>query len=223
MQSQTISARYCSNTVPEKLNAFVESVIDENDGESLLSAYENVERFGKAIDEGIPDTTYIIDIYHFISLVHDFSTNQNVKSKSVELMDALSASKIDDYHSDDYYNAYGSSILFYTDEKEVVNQNFKNPTIFYQNTKWDELIEYIKNFRVIRVLTLPSLTNPPTDPDSDGLYEDLNANSRKDFNDVVLMFNQMQWIAANEPVSAFDFNRNGRIDFNDIVKLFGEI
>jgi hypothetical protein len=73
------------------------------------------------------------------------------------------------------------------------------------------------------VISLPGFTNPPTDPDSDGLYEDLNANNRKDFNDVVLMFNQMQWIAANEPVTAFDFNGNGRIDFNDIVKLFGEI
>jgi len=37
------------------------------------------------------------------------------------------------------------------------------------------------------------------------------------------MFSQMQWIAANEPVSAFDFNGNGRIDFNDSVKVFGEI
>jgi uncharacterized repeat protein (TIGR01451 family) len=73
------------------------------------------------------------------------------------------------------------------------------------------------------VIPLPGITNPPTDPDGDGLYEDLNANNRKDFNDVVLMFNQMQWIAANEPVSAFDFNGNGRVDFNDIVKLFGEI
>jgi TolB protein len=73
------------------------------------------------------------------------------------------------------------------------------------------------------VVVFPGFANPPTDPDSDGLYEDLNGNARKDFNDVVLMFNQMQWIAANEPVSAFDFNGNGRIDFNDIVKLFGEI
>jgi len=75
----------------------------------------------------------------------------------------------------------------------------------------------------VPVLPLPGFTNPPTDPDGDGLYEDLNSNNRKDFNDVVLMFNQMQWIAVNEPVSAFDFNGNGRIDFNDIVKLFGEI
>jgi hypothetical protein len=70
---------------------------------------------------------------------------------------------------------------------------------------------------------LPGFTNLPTDPDGDSLFEDLNANNRMDFNDVVLMFNQMLWIAANEPVSAFDFNGNGRIDFNDIVKLFGEI
>jgi PKD repeat protein len=73
------------------------------------------------------------------------------------------------------------------------------------------------------IVPLPGITTSPTDPDGDCLYEDLNANNRKDFNDVVLMFNQMQWIAANEPVSAFDFNGNGRIDFNDIVKLFGEI
>jgi PKD repeat protein len=33
----------------------------------------------------------------------------------------------------------------------------------------------------------------------------------------------LQWIAANESVSAFDFNGNGRIDFNDNVVLFGKI
>ena len=75
----------------------------------------------------------------------------------------------------------------------------------------------------VTVVPLQGFSNPPTDPDGDCLYEDLNANGRKDFNDVVVMFNQMQWIAAHEPISAFDFNNNGRIDFNDIVKLFGEI
>jgi PKD repeat protein len=73
------------------------------------------------------------------------------------------------------------------------------------------------------IISFPGFTNPPTDPDNDGLYEDLNGNSRKDFNDVALMFNHMLWIPVNEPISAFDFNRNGRIDFNDIVMLFGEI
>ena len=38
-----------------------------------------------------------------------------------------------------------------------------------------------------------------------------------------LFFNQMDWITANEPVTAFDMNGNGRIDFNDIVRLFEEI
>jgi parallel beta-helix repeat protein len=61
----------------------------------------------------------------------------------------------------------------------------------------------------------------PTDPDHDGLYEDLNGNGLLDFNDVVLYFNQMDWIAEHEPVAAFDFNKNGQIDFNDVVGLFG--
>jgi len=32
----------------------------------------------------------------------------------------------------------------------------------------------------------------------------------------------MDWITANEPVTAFDMNGNSRIDFNDIVRLFEE-
>jgi PKD repeat protein len=75
----------------------------------------------------------------------------------------------------------------------------------------------------IAVIPLPGYTLSPTDPDGDCIYEDLNGNGRLDFADVVLYFNQMEWIAAHEPVSAFDLNGNGRIDFADIVKLFGEI
>jgi PKD repeat protein len=70
---------------------------------------------------------------------------------------------------------------------------------------------------------LPGFANPPTDPDGDCIFEDLNGNNRLDFADVVLYFNQMEWIAAHEPASAFDLNGNGRIDFADIVMLFGEI
>jgi len=63
----------------------------------------------------------------------------------------------------------------------------------------------------------------PLDTDSDGLYEDANGNARKDFADVVLFFNQMDWIAEKEPVSAFDYNGNGRIDFADVVWLFSRL
>ena len=73
------------------------------------------------------------------------------------------------------------------------------------------------------VVPLPGSAKSPTDPDNDGIYEDLNGNGRLDFADVVLYFNQMTWIAANEPIAAFDLNGNGRIDFADIVALFNEI
>jgi len=63
----------------------------------------------------------------------------------------------------------------------------------------------------------PSL---PLDGDGDGRYEDVNGNGRADFADVVLYFNQLSWIAANEPVAAFDCNGNGRIDFADVTALF---
>jgi PKD repeat protein len=73
------------------------------------------------------------------------------------------------------------------------------------------------------LVPLPGMTSPPTDPDGDGIYEDLNANGRKDFNDVVLFFEKLDWIAANEPVAAFDPNGNGRADFDDIVRIYDEL
>ncbi len=64
---------------------------------------------------------------------------------------------------------------------------------------------------------------PPTDPDFDGAFEDVNGNQRRDFADVVSVFNNLNWIAANEPVVRFDFNHNGRMDFADVVSLFNTI
>lgn len=40
---------------------------------------------------------------------------------------------------------------------------------------------------------------------------------------MILFFNQMDWIAGNEPVSFFDFNSNGQIDFNDLIMLFDRL
>ncbi len=73
------------------------------------------------------------------------------------------------------------------------------------------------------VVQVPGGADVPTDTDGDGLYDDVNGNSRKDFADVVLFFNQMTWISANEPVSLFDYNGNGRIDFADVVWLFNHL
>jgi beta-lactamase superfamily II metal-dependent hydrolase len=39
--------------------------------------------------------------------------------------------------------------------------------------------------------TLPGASVPPTDPDFDGVYDDLNGNGRRDFADVVWLFNPL--------------------------------
>jgi PKD repeat protein len=73
------------------------------------------------------------------------------------------------------------------------------------------------------VVAVPGGAGLPADTDGDGVYEDVNGNGRKDFADVVLYFNQMNWIAANEPAAAFDCNGNGRVDFADVVWLFNHL
>jgi hypothetical protein len=69
-------------------------------------------------------------------------------------------------------------------------------------------------------LPVPGCSLPPTDPDDDGLCEDINGNGRCDFDDVVKYYRNMGWIESNEPLKMFDFNDNGRIDFNDVVLLY---
>ncbi len=73
------------------------------------------------------------------------------------------------------------------------------------------------------VAAVPPGADLPTDTDGDGLFDDVNGNNRADFADVVLFFNQMAWIAANEPLDLFDCNGNGRIDFADVVWLFNNL
>jgi PKD repeat protein len=69
------------------------------------------------------------------------------------------------------------------------------------------------------VIAFPGNTNPPKDLNSDGLYEDMNGNNRKDVGDVVLFIDNIVWVGANEPIAAFDFNGNGRIDVGDVIVL----
>lgn len=75
----------------------------------------------------------------------------------------------------------------------------------------------------VQPVAFPGQSGIPTDPDADGLYEDVNANGRLDFADLTLYFNEMDWIEINEPISLFDYNGNGRIDFADLSALFDEV
>ena len=68
----------------------------------------------------------------------------------------------------------------------------------------DQLNNRIQKFeRVVQAIPVGAgaLPRMPTDTDSNGVYDDVNGNFRRDFADVVLYFNQMTWIAANEPVA----------------------
>jgi len=67
---------------------------------------------------------------------------------------------------------------------------------------------------------VPGGVDEPQDLNGDGRYEDVNGNRRVDFADVVLYFEELNWIAENEPIVAFDYNGNTRVEFADVVLLF---
>ena len=100
-----------------------------------------------------------------------------------------------------------------------VQMRITNPVSY----EWVTRLDYINVTEPQTINPLPGQVNPPTDPDQDGIFEDLNGNGRKDFSDIALFFEQLDWIMENEPAGAFDPNGNGRVDFNDIVRLFEEL
>jgi glucan 1,3-beta-glucosidase len=81
----------------------------------------------------------------------------------------------------------------------------------------------LKPCRMPLIKPLPGYTKPPTDPDHDGLYEDMNGGGTIGFGDVVVFFNYIEWIKANEPVCAFDFSGNSGIGFQDVVVFFNQV
>ncbi|MCH8827367.1 MAG: hypothetical protein IIB16_10460, partial [Chloroflexi bacterium] len=68
--------------------------------------------------------------------------------------------------------------------------------------------------------TLPGAFGPAKDLNGDGTAEDVNGNGAIDFNDVVLLFQNMLDPSVQDNQLDFDFNGNGRIDFDDVVQLF---
>ncbi|MEN6341170.1 MAG: PKD domain-containing protein [Methanospirillum sp.] len=89
----------------------------------------------------------------------------------------------------------------------------------------DDTIRAVKRIGVTGppVVAVPGGAGVPTSTAGDGLCDDVNGNGRRDFNDVVLYFNQLSWITGNEPIACFDCNGNGRVDFADVVLLFNNL
>ena len=72
-------------------------------------------------------------------------------------------------------------------------------------------------------IPVPPNLQAPTDPDGDGKFEDLNGNNRQDFADVVLYFNSMTWIAANEPTGALDSRSSDELlDIFNMINRAGQ-
>jgi PKD repeat protein len=84
-------------------------------------------------------------------------------------------------------------------------------------------VDYIRVTSLVK--PFPGQTSEPTDPDGDGLYEDINGNGRLDYDDVVIYYDNMQWIRDQPDVGIepYDYNGNGRIDYDDVVLLYEEV
>jgi PKD repeat protein len=78
----------------------------------------------------------------------------------------------------------------------------------------------LATINVYEHLVFPGCTNPPTDPDQDDHYEDINGNGILDFDDIVVLYHNVWWIKEKARVAFFDFNSNTLIDFNDVIKLY---
>ena len=73
------------------------------------------------------------------------------------------------------------------------------------------------------LIPFPGLNNTPTDPDGDGLYEDLDGDGNATFMDVIVIFQNLEWVSTNEPLSMFDYDKDSKISFYDVIALFNKM
>ncbi|MFW6437135.1 MAG: hypothetical protein ACOCYZ_05840, partial [Halococcoides sp.] len=66
----------------------------------------------------------------------------------------------------------------------------------------------------------PTWPEDPTDPDDDGLYEDLSGNEEVDFPDVNLLFQNADSAEVEDNVAFYDFDDDGSVDLQDVLALF---
>jgi hypothetical protein len=66
-------------------------------------------------------------------------------------------------------------------------------------------------------------TSPPTDPDADGHYEDVNGDGIVNINDVQALFANLDAAVVQNNPSAFDFNGDGSVNIIDVQQLFTQL
>lgn len=64
--------------------------------------------------------------------------------------------------------------------------------------------------------------NAPTDPDNDGLYEDVDGDGKITAQDATDLARHLDDPIVTHNSGPFDFNGNGRIDYDDVVELYQE-
>ena len=76
---------------------------------------------------------------------------------------------------------------------------------------------------VIEIGPIGEFSDPPTDPDDDGLYEDVNGDGVFDIVDAQALFANLDDETVQNNPDKFDFNQDGDVDVVDVQKLFNEV
>jgi len=76
---------------------------------------------------------------------------------------------------------------------------------------------------VIELLPVNGFPESPTDPDDDGLYEDVNGDGEFNIVDVQALFANLDDETVQNNPDKFDFNQDGEVDVVDVQKLYNEV
>jgi len=76
---------------------------------------------------------------------------------------------------------------------------------------------------VVEIPPVGDFQNSPTDPDDDGLYEDVNGDGQFNIVDVQALFANLDDETIENYPDAFDFNGDGTVNVVDVQKLFTEV
>lgn len=105
------------------------------------------------------------------------------------------------------------------------DRNNDDPWIREMTKIWVEKTQLYANGLVAStmLIPMPGISTYPRDVDDDMRFEDINGNQILDFNDVILYYQNMNFIDTRESKLLFDYTADGVSDYDDVVALFYEV
>ncbi len=172
-----------------------------------------------------------VDIFQVSNVLYPLGDGYNVTFQGADINLAILPGALDVRLANItiHGNQIGNSTLHINSTNMMTDDAGHNITLCPPDTN---LTVYVERLQPLPGSIVPPAPFIPTDPNGDGLYEDVNGDHIYNYYDVIDFFTYLWWVTnnygpitddTNEYQPFFDFDHNGVVNYMDVITLYYNI